>query len=87
MNREMKHALTVNDCENAENILLEIEKRLSLQYATNRQYLIRAHAMIDQQLKRITAEEALKLMEIALQLTVHSYGTERFFYDFHNHLQ
>ena len=81
MNRELKHALTINDCESAEKVLLEIEKRLSLQYATNRQYLIRTHAIIDQQLKRITSEEALQLLEIALQLTVHSYGTERFSYE------
>lgn len=38
-------------------------------------------ALIDQKLKRISVEEELELLETALKLTVHSYGTENFHYE------
>lgn len=81
LNRELKRLITLGEYESAEKILAQMEEQLSLRYATNRQYLIRIHATIDQRLGRISTEEALKLMETALQLTVHSYGTERFFFE------
>ncbi len=81
MNRELKRLFTLNYYTEADKILQKIEEKLSLRYATNRQYLIRAHAVIDQQLKRITPEEELNLIEYALQLTVHSYGTPQFIYE------
>lgn len=62
--------------------MLEVmEGELSLQYVTNRQYLVRLHATIDQRLGRITAQEELELLESALKMTVHSYGTKNFFYE------
>ncbi len=81
MKRELKRAITLNDYWRAEELLEQIEDGLSLDYMTNRQYLIRTHALIDQRLGRITVEEELELMEIALQMTVHSYGTRAFSYE------
>ncbi len=81
LNRELKRILTLNDYDNAERLLGELENELSLQYVTNRQYLVRLHATIDQRQGRITTEEELELLESALKMTVHSYGTRNFFFE------
>lgn len=81
VNRELKRAIAVNEFERAEQLLGDLEKELSLEYATNRQYLIRTHALLDRVFGRITVEESLELMEKALRLTVRSYGTKYFFYE------
>lgn len=81
LNREIKKLIVRYEYEKAEIILKQIEEKLSCDYATNRQYLIRTQALIDQKLGRISLEEELELLEIALKLTVHSYGTENFHYE------
>ncbi len=81
LKRELKKTIVRNEYEEAEIILRQIEENLSCDYATNRQYLIRMQALIDQKLKRISVEEELELLETALKLTVHSYGTENFHYE------
>lgn len=81
LKRELKRAITLNDYDKAELLLEEMEGGLSLQYVTNRQYLTRLHAMIDERKGRITTKEKLELLERALKMTVHSYGTRTFFYE------
>ena len=81
MKRRLKREITLNNYSQAENLLEQMEQELSLEYITNRQYLIRTHALIDQQLGHISVEEALELMEEALKMTVHSYGTRLFSYE------
>lgn len=77
-NRELKRTITLNNFEKADKILQKLEERLSLKYVTNRQYLLRTHALIDRMLKRITPQESLELLEIALRMSVRSYGTKLF---------
>lgn len=81
LNRELKRILTLNDYNKAEELLAELEGELSLQYVTNRQYLVRIHATLDERQGRITAEEELEMLERALKMTVHSYGTKSFSYE------
>ncbi len=79
--RELKRAIALCDYRGAERLLEEIEVGLSLDYMTNRQYLARTHALIDQRLGRITLEECLEILEAALEMTVHSYRTRAFSYE------
>ncbi len=81
LNRELKRIRTLNDYNRAEELLAQLEGELSLQYVTNRQYLIRVHATIDERQGRITVGEELELLEKALKMTVHSYGTKSFSYE------
>lgn len=78
LDREFRRMLVINDYGRAEELLEELESHLSQRFATNRQYLLYNHALLDRLLGRITAEEALELMEKALSLTLPSYGTELF---------
>lgn len=81
MKRKLKREITLNNYSQAEKLLEQMEQELSLEYVTNRQYLIRTHALIDQHFGRISVEETLELMEAALKMTVHSYGTKLFSYE------
>lgn len=81
LKRELKRAITLNNYNEAEHLLGIMESALSLEYVTNRQYLVRLHATIDQRQGRITTEEELELLESALKMTVHSYETRSFFYE------
>lgn len=81
LERELKRVVTLNDYDEAERMLEQLENGLSLEYMTNRQFLIYMHALIDHKLGRITVEEELELLEKALQMTVHSYGTRRFSFE------
>ena len=78
--RELKRAIALNNYRTAEELLEQMEDGLSLEYMTNKQYLIRTHALIDRRLGRITIEEELELMEIALEMSVNCYKTRAFSY-------
>lgn len=62
--RELKRAIALNNYRTAEELLEQMEDGLSLEYMTNKQYLIRTHALIDRRLGRITIEEELSLIHI-----------------------
>lgn len=81
LKRDLKRAVTLNDYDEAERMLEQLENGLSLEYMTNRQYLVYMHALIDHKFGRITVEEKLELLEKSLQMTVHSYGTRRFSFE------
>lgn len=81
LKRDIKRAVSLKDYDAAEQMLERMEKELPLEYATNCQYLIYMNALVDFRRGRITEEEKLELLEEALQITVHSYGTRRFSFE------